>query len=234
MIWGESGPFGSKMAFQKLLKSTIVFYTCFVFNTYFTVLNVLNDRMTHLWLYTCVGACICVCICVRAEVRMLGFVHACIYLCVCVHVRVRVHVLLRTYVCVCLCIFTHRFACMYVHACRGACQHICVSEEYACAVSVPASSPPGKLQWGCLACPAHTQTLVLLVLLLLNPLLSNHWLLEACEGFPSMRDGLNANTIVINCLWIFVVSKASGRSLSTTHSDRIYTYFYGKPYIYVL
>ena len=133
---------------------------------------------------------------------------------------------MHAYICACAC--TYVCACMYVHACRGACQHICVSEEYACAVSVPASSPPGKLQWGCLACPAHTQTLVLLVLLLLNPLLSNHWLLEACEGFPSMRDGLNANTIVINCLWIFVVSKASGRSLLTTLSDHMYTYVYRK------
>jgi len=39
-------------------------------------------------------------------------------------------------------------------------------------------------------------------------------------------------TIVKICpdagLWFFVVSKASGRSLSTTHSGRIYTYLYGK------
>ena len=64
-----------------------------------------------------------------------------------------------------------------VRACGGGCMHICV-EECACVVSGPASSPPGNLQWGWLACTANTQTLVFLVLLLLNPLLSNHWLLS--------------------------------------------------------
>jgi len=65
----------------------------------------------------------------------------------------------------------------HVRACGGACMRICLSKEYACAVSVPASSPLLKPLRGWLACPAHTQALVLLVLLLLNPLLSNHWLL---------------------------------------------------------
>jgi hypothetical protein len=45
-----------------------------------------------------------------------------------------------------------------------------------------------EIQWGWLACTANTQTLVLLVLLLLNPLLSNHWLLLDHHGFPSTRD----------------------------------------------
>jgi hypothetical protein len=94
---------------------------------------------------------------------------------------------------------------------------------------------PGSFQLGWLACPAHTQILVLLVLLLVNPLLSNHWLL-----LNHVRDSLRRGTKLLNGaktivkialilrLKIFVVSKASGRSLLTTHLDRIYTQLYEK------
>ena len=72
---------------------------------------------------------------------------------------------------------------------------------------------PGNLQWGWLACTAKTQTLVLLVLLLLNPLLSNHWLLSDHHGFTSTRDTAIPQKQLLSSpdagLWIFVVSKAS-------------------------
>jgi len=68
------------------------------------------------------------------------------------------------------------------------------------------------------------------VLLLLNPLLSNHWLRLNHDGYPSTRNTAAslAQKQLLNTdtgLWIFVVSNASGRSLLTTHSDRIYTYY---------
>jgi len=74
-----------------------------------------------------------------------------------------------------------------VRACGGGCMHICVKSVRA-SFLVLRHLRPGNLQWGCLACTANTQTLVLLVLLLLNPLLSNHWLLMDHHGFPSTRD----------------------------------------------
>ena len=92
---------------------------------------------------------------------------------------------------------------------------------------------PGNLQWGWLACTANTQTLVLLVLLLLNPLLSNHWLLLDHHGFASTRD------TAIPQKQLFILSRMQGFGFSwsrrpveghfsTTHSDRIYTYLYEK------
>jgi len=39
--------FGSKFGTPKVVLNTNVLYAYFVFNTYFTVLNVLNDCMTH-------------------------------------------------------------------------------------------------------------------------------------------------------------------------------------------
>jgi len=181
----------------------------------------------------------CVYICVRAELftcmRVCVRARTCVNARACTfsHVRVFLCVHLCTQVCMHVCVRLQGCVNADVRACGGGCMHICV-EECACVVSGPASSPPGNLQWGWLACTANTQTLVLLVLLLLNPLLSNHWLLLDHHGFTSTRDTASniTKTIVKICpdagLWIFVVSKASGRSLSTTHSGRIYTYLYGK------
>jgi len=158
---------------------------------------------------TCMHACsVCVCICTRVCMRVracayafacvLRFVHACVY--VCERVRTCVQTCARactfTHVPVCLRVhLSHRFACMYcaragVRACTCArmlgwvhahMREVCVSFLFLHHLR------PGNLQWGWLACPAHTQTLVLLVLLLLNPLLSNHWLLLNHNGFPFTR-----------------------------------------------
>ena len=88
---------------------------------------------------------------------------------------------------------------------------------------------PGNLQRGWLACPADTQTLVLLVLLLLNPLLSNHWLLLDHHGFTFTRDTAIPQKQLLNSprcrALISVVSKASGRSLFD-HSFRPYIYVF--------
>jgi len=88
---------------------------------------------------------------------------------------------------------------------------------------------PGNLQWGWLACPADTQTLVLLVLLLLNPLLSNRWLLLDHHGFTFTRDTAIPQKQLLNSprcrALISVVSKASGRSLFD-HSFRLYIYVF--------
>jgi len=95
---------------------------------------------------------------------------------------------------------------------------------------------PGNLQWGWLACTANTR--VLLVLLLLDPLLLNHWLLlDLTDSLPRGTRLLNTTkTIIKYCLdarlWIFVVSKASGRSLFD-HFQTVYIRIYTeKPYIY--
>ena len=94
---------------------------------------------------------------------------------------------LRTYVCVCVCICAHRFACMHMCAYAGVGACTCVKSVRVSFLFLH-HLRPGDLKWGWLACPAHTQTLVLLVLLLLNPLLSNHWLLLNHDRFPSTRD----------------------------------------------
>jgi len=117
-----------------------------------------------------------------------------------------------------------------VRACGGGCMHICV-KSVRVSFLVLRHLRPGNLQWGWLACTANSQTLVLLVLLLLNPLLLNHWLLLDHHGFPSTGTRLfnTTKTIVKYCpdtmLWIFVVSKASGRSLFD-HSFRPYIYVF--------
>ena len=98
--------------------------------------------------------------------------HACMR--ACLHVCASVH----TGLCACMCARAGVRAC----TCAGV-GDAHMREECACVVSGPASSPPGNLQWGWLACTANTQTLVLLVLLLLN-----HWLLLNHDGFTSTRD----------------------------------------------
>jgi len=48
VILGRIGSIlGQNSALPTLLKNMIVLYVFFVFSTYFTVLNVPNDRMTH-------------------------------------------------------------------------------------------------------------------------------------------------------------------------------------------
>jgi len=83
---------------------------------------------------------------------------------------------LCTQVCVHGCVRVQGCVNADVHACGGGCMHICV-KSVGVSFLVLRHLRPGNLQWGWLACPAHTQTLVLLVLLLLNTLLLNHWLL---------------------------------------------------------
>jgi len=57
-FWVILGQFGStlvrKSALPKLLEFAIVLYAHCLFNPYFTVLNVPNDRMKH----PCISACI--------------------------------------------------------------------------------------------------------------------------------------------------------------------------------
>ena len=136
-----------------------------------------------------------------------------------------------------------------VRACGGGCMHICV-KSVRVSFLILHHLRPGNLQWGWLACTANTQTLVLLVLLLLDPLLSNHWLLLDHQGVTrGYKDGLQPETLADGKLdhhgftstrdtelpqkqllyspdaglWIFVISKASGRSLFD-HSFRPYIY----------
>ena len=119
-----------------------------------------------------------------------------------------------------------------VRACGGGCMHICVKSVRVLFLILH-HLRPGYLQWGWLACTANTQTLVLLVLLLLNSLLSNHWLLLDHHGFASTRD------TAIPQKQLFILSRMQGFGFSwsrrpveghfsTTHSDRIYTYLYEK------
>ena len=123
---------------------------------------------------------------------MHACMRACAYMCVKAHASA----------------FTHIRVCLCVHLCTQVCVHVCVRVQgcvHVCArvqgwvhaqrvKSVRVSFlflhhlRPGNPQWGWLACPAHTLTLVLLVLLLLNTLLSNRWLLLNHNGFPSTRD----------------------------------------------
>jgi hypothetical protein len=50
VILGRMGSIlGQNLALPKLLKNTVVLYAYYVFNAYFTVFNVPNDRMTHPW-----------------------------------------------------------------------------------------------------------------------------------------------------------------------------------------
>ena len=125
----------------------------------------------------------------------LRFVHACAYVCVSEHVRVciRVRVHVHEPLCVCMCICAYRCACTYVSACRG-CVHAreCVCRFCSCIISaletfsgVGLPCPKGN--------PAHTQTLVLLYLLLNSLLLLNH-VRDSLE-----RHGFNTKTIVRNC-----------------------------------
>jgi hypothetical protein len=137
-----------------------------------------------LWLYACVGACMCVYICVQAEVCTCMLVHTCVNTHACTFTRVFVCASVHTGLRACMCARAGVRACTcarmlgWVHAHM---REVCVSFLFLHHLR------PGNLQWGWLACPAHTQTLVLLVLLLLNPLLSNHWLLLNHNGFPFTR-----------------------------------------------
>jgi len=91
---------------------------------------------------TCARTCVCACLlmvvcmrgCVHVRVRARTFTHICVCL--------RVH--LCTQVCVHACARVQGCVNADVRACGGGWMHICASEECACAVSVPASSPPYK------------------------------------------------------------------------------------------
>jgi len=166
-------------------------------------------------LYVCVGACMCVYICMRAKVRTC--MRVCVRARTCVnaractfsHVRVFLCVHLCTKVCVLVCVRVQGCVNADVRAFRGGCMHICVKSVRVLFLILH-HLRPGYLQWGWLACTANTQTLVLLVLLLLNPLLSNHWLLLDHHGFTSTRDTAIPQKQLLNSpdagLWIFVVS----------------------------
>ena len=135
--------------------------------------------------YICVRAELCTCmrVCVRA--RTCVNAHACTFS----HVRMLLCVHLCTQVCVYVCVRVQGCVNADVRACGGGCMHICVKSvrvSFMILHHLPASSPPWKPPVG-LACTAN-QTLELLVLLLLNPLLSNHWLLLDHHGFTSTRD----------------------------------------------
>ena len=162
-------------------------------------------------MHTCMCACayLCKCACMYLFSRVILCVHLCTQ--VCVHVCVRLQGCVNA----------------DVRACGGGCMHICV-EECAHVVSGPASSPPGNLQWGWLACTANTQTLVLLVPLPLNPLLSNHLLMlnHVRDSLPRDTVVKQHKTIIKNCpegLWTPRPAEGRFRPLIQTVHIRIYT-----------
>ena len=187
-----------------------------------------------LWLYVCVGACMCVYICVRAELctcmrvcvrartcvnaRACTFSHVCVLLCVHLCTQVCVHVCVRLQGCVNA----------DVRTCGGGCMHICVKSVRVSFLVL--RHLPGNLQW-----------VGLHELLILKPWCSwcccfwtpCCWTTGCCwiiTDFLLCGTWLfnTTRTIVKYCpdagLWIFVVSKASGRSLF----DHLF-----RPYIYV-
>ena len=119
---------GQKSALPKLLTNTVVLYAYSVFNAYFTVLNVPNDRMTHPWGtgYICIYMALASPMYTRYNssgmfkhmvtygVHTILRVHAqsdgtscvcvCVCTCVCVCIRVWVNVCVCAYVCVCVCV----------------------------------------------------------------------------------------------------------------------------------
>jgi len=187
---------------------------------------------------TCVGACMCVRICVCAECWGLCM-HACTCTCMSTYTYMCVYVCVFMYLCVFVCVSVQTgvraHMCAYVGACGG-----CVHENVCVCVCVPFlflhHLRPGNLQQGWHACPkgspAHTP-LWCFCISCWAPCCWT-WLaaVESCEGLPSVMDALTHKKSVKNCPDIrafkFVVSKASWRSLLTTHSDRINTYIYGK------
>ena len=168
-------------------------------------------------MHACMSACAYMCKCAC----MYLFARTCVFVCASVHTG-----------CVRVCVRLQGCVNAGVRACGGGCMHICVK-------SVRVWFPilhhlrPGNLQWDWLACTTNTQTLVLLVLLLLNPLLSNHWLLLDHHGFPSTRDTARPQKQLLNIARMqgfgFLWSRRPVEGhFSTTHSDRIYTHLYGK------
>jgi len=102
----------------------------------------------------------------------------------------------------------------------------------ACVVSVSASSPPWKPSVGLACMPCTYLNSDAPGVAASKPLLLNQWLLLNHDG-ESLSRGTQLSSIAQqkwsnvarkHGLWIFVASKASGRSLLTTHSDRTYVY----------
>ena len=114
--------------------------------------------------------------------------------------------------------------------------HAHMREECGCVVSGPASSPPWKPSVGlaCMPCSYSNSGAP-------GAAASEHLAVEPLaavdhHGFTSMRDTAIPQKQFLNSpvagLWIFVVSKASGRSLFD-HSFRPYLYVYiQKNFIY--
>ena len=117
-------------------------------------------------------ACMCACAYMCKCACMHLFTRTCVFVCASVHTGLRA----------CMC------ACAGVRECRCARMRGWVHAHMRVSFLILHHLRPGNLQWGWLACTANTQTPVLLVLLLLNPLLSNHWLLLDHYGFSSTRD----------------------------------------------
>jgi hypothetical protein len=206
--------------------------------------HVCVQKNVHACMHVCWGLCMQTCafmfvwVCKRLRVHEhawvrarayafacgLRFVHACAYVCVSEHVRVciRVRVHVHEPLCVCMCICAYRCACTYVSACRG-CVHAreCVCRFCSCIISaletfsgVGLPCPKGN--------PAHTQTLVLLYLLLI-PLLSNHWLLNHLR---EIRDTVLTKTFVKNCRYRgYKFCGLEGQwKVALDHSFRPYSY----------
>ena len=131
-------------------------------------------------MHACMYAYMCKCAC------MYLFARTCFFVCICAHRFACVHVCVRVQGCVNA----------DVRACRAGCMHICVKSVRVSFLFLH-HLRPGNLQWGWLACTAHTQILVLLVLLLLNPLLSNRWLLLDHNEFPSTGHGFKTTKTII-------------------------------------
>jgi len=103
---------GQKSALPKLLTNTVVLYAYSVFNAYFTVLNVPNDRMTHPWGtgYICIYMALASPMYTRYNSRGM-FKHMVTYG---VHTILRVHAQSDGTSCVCVCVCTCVCVCIRV------------------------------------------------------------------------------------------------------------------------
>jgi len=146
---------------------------------------------------------------------------------------------LCTQICVHVCVRLQGCVNADVRACGGGCMHICV-KSVRVSFLVLRHLRPGNLQWGWLTCTANTQTLVLLVLLLLNPLLEplaavgpSRIHFHEGHGCPIPQKQLLkfARMQGFGFLWCQRPVEGRFRPLIQAVYIRIYT---EKPYIYVL